>query len=103
MFSRFGELAPDDATFGPLTGDRFAAIVGDPQNRSWYLQSDDLGDVTFRCFRDGPVLELRLQVFAADFAAHGGSMVSFMTTFATAFGRPLVNPTTGIGTRFEPD
>lgn len=103
MWSRFTILRPDDGTAGPLTPERFDAIVGDVKNRSWYLDSGAGQEVSFRCFRDGSRLDLRLELFDDDFRRYACDLEAVMTALVSGFHRPIVRPSSGITLQFMPD
>ncbi|HEX3475980.1 MAG TPA: hypothetical protein VHT91_13230 [Kofleriaceae bacterium] len=103
VWSRFTTLRPDDGSAGPLTPERFDAIVRNVKNRSWYLDAGDDRDVEFLCFRDGPRVDLRLQLFDDDFRRHARDLEAVLAAFATGFGQALVMPASGITMKFMPD
>jgi len=103
VWSRFTTLRPDSGEEGPLTPERFDAIVRDVKNRSWYLDAGDDKDVEFMCFRDGPRVDLRLQLFEDDFRRNARDLEAVLASFATGFGKALVMPASGINLKFMPD
>jgi hypothetical protein len=102
VWSRFTTLRPDDGVAGPLTPERFDAIVRDVENRSWYLDTGDDEDVEFLCFRNGPRVDLRLQLFEDDFRRHARDLEAVLVAFVTGFGQALVMPASGITMKFMP-
>jgi hypothetical protein len=103
MWSRFTTLRPDDGTAGPLTPERFDAIVRNVKNRSWYLDTGDDRNVEFLWFRDGREVELRLQLLDDDYRRYARDLEAVLAAFTTGFGQPLVMPASGITTSFMPD